>query len=251
MKKILILCVALIVSFTAIAGSIAYFTDTVSTDNNVIVAGNIDVEQHEQRRVYAEDGSYTLDTFEQNQNLYPCVTANMDKVDVVVGEYTVQMYDRYVTNFMDKIVTVQNAGTSPSYIRTFVAVPAAVNGYDWIHLDYSENGWSWAQPDALRSVEINGLSYDVYVATYADMLPAGATTSPSLLGVYMDGRVSNDGDKLVYVAPNGEKHDVGEYPSISILVTTEAAQTTTFADAYDALTQTFADVEGGHHPWKK
>jgi len=266
MRKIMFLGIALIISFTAIAGSIAFFTDSVTVDDNVITAGSIDVEQYEQERVKNEDGAYVMNEdgtthklaqFSQKQNLYPCVIGT-NKIPVQVGDHSVQMYDHTVQNFMDKIVTAQNVGSSPAYIRTFVAVPAAVDGHDWIHLERNDGidaseqaAWVWERPEALNDVEIDGAKYDIYVATYLPILPAGDTTPPSLLGFYMDGRISNDNDQLVFVDENSVKHPIGDHPSLSILVATEAAQTLPFTDANDALTQTFGDVDTGHHPWVK
>lgn len=256
MKKLLILCFALMISAVAVAGSIAFFTDSVTANDNVIVAGSIDVEQHEQEREWTQnaDGSVTctLRTFSQEQSMYPCmINESSLREPVVVGNHTVQMYTRAVQNFRDKIVTVENAGKSPAYLRTFVAVPAAVNNCVWLHLDCNTAGWTWSQPDKLKNVSIDGIAYDIYVATHTDALPAGSSTAPSLLGVYMDGRVSNDNDQLVYVDENNVKHPLGDQPSLSIMVTTEAAQTLTFADAQDALSKTFGNPDVGHHPWAK
>ena len=254
MKKVLILCFALALSFAAIAGSIAYFTDVVSSDENVIASGSIDVLQHEQERVKNADGSYsaTLRPFTQKQNLFPCVITSLAETEpVVVNGHTVQMYDESVQNFIDKIVNVENSGKSVTYVRTFVAVPALADGVNWLNLsrNYADNAWKWEEPEALKGISINGLLYDIHVATYEAPLAAGSITPPSLLGFYMDKNVTNDNDHLVYIDDQGNRHNLGNQPSLTILVATQAAQSYPFGNAYEALNTTFGDVTQGCHPW--
>lgn len=254
MKKIWILCFALALSFAAIAGSIAYFTDEVSSNENVIASGSIDVLQHEQERVKTAEGTYTgtLRTFTQQQNLFPCVITTSAETDAVkVGNYEVQMYDESVQNFIDKIVTVENTGKSVAYVRTFVAVPALADGVNWLNLscnDADDGAWTWDHK-ALKGVTINNQFYDIHVATYQTPLAAGETTPPSLLGFYMDKNVSNDKDQLVYIDDQGAYHYLGAHPSLTILVATQAAQSLPFANADEALNTTFGNVKKGSHPW--
>ena len=70
MKKFLILCFTAVILLAAVTGSIAYFTDSVVSEENVIASGSIDVLQHEYERVKNADGTYTLRAFTQKQNLY-------------------------------------------------------------------------------------------------------------------------------------------------------------------------------------
>lgn len=250
MKKFLILCFTAVILLAAVTGSIAYFTDSVVSEENVIASGSIDVLQHEYERVKNADGTYTLRAFTQKQNLYPCVKGAENRVLVQVGNATVQMYDESVQNFIDKIVTVENSGKNVAYVRTFVAVPALADGINWLHLDCNTTDWTW-QHEVLTNVHIDNLIYDIHVATHNQPLTAGAVTSPSLLGFYMDSRVSNDNDHLVYIDQNNVKHDLGNNPSLTILVATEASQSYPFDNAAQALDITFGSVTADqHHPWQ-
>ena len=176
-RKILTLTLSIcMIAILAIGGSIAYLTDTDENDN-VFTVGGVDIDQHEQERVFGEDGSYTkLQDFTQEQVVLPGVyedqkTTSKEKVDV--NGYEVGIRDK-VDNYVDKIVSVENTGKSAAYVRTIIAVPVGqselnksednpnglwVNPYgtgsgnesdNWLHYNLVSdgdttpaNGWYW------------------------------------------------------------------------------------------------------------
>lgn len=249
MKRALVLCLAIIVSLIAVTGSIAYFTDSIST-SNVVASGNLHILQHEYER--ADDG--TLREYTQNQLLYPCVNLPGDpsasREDVTVDTHTVRMYDETVRNFVDKIVVAENTGKNIAYVRTFVAVPAYYRGVGeeresvpWLHLDCNTgNGWLWSK-EPIKEQKIDGHYYDIYYATNTNQLNPGETTAPSLLGFYLDPKVNHNGTNYIF-----EDTLLGSGDHMTILVATEASQAIVFKDAYEAMESTFPG--SSHHPWE-
>lgn len=206
-KKILTICLVVALAATAvIGGTLAYFTDT-DTQTNTFTSGNVQIEQHEKDR----DGN----DFVQGQKLMPIV----DDVKDANGYHT-------GANYIDKIVTVENTGTEAAYVRTFLAIPAALDdgpttfdaGENILHWNGAsandtfgaanwggtiENDWYWCTdtnndyPSTATAdlpnkgwnfyqSEIDGVLYNVYVATHASAVEAGATTAPNLFGLYLD-----------------------------------------------------------------
>ena len=261
MKRAIVLCLALIVSLFAVTGSIAYFTDNITT-TNVVEAGNLHILQHE----YERDGNGGLREYTQRQAIYPGVQKTNAETETVTVNGV-----NYVTNhdamngFVDKIVVAENGGTLGAYVRTFVAVPAYTNAegksVTWIHLDknvYNKetnpNGWVWGGP---FQDEINGVKYDIWYATSTTLLGPGDKSSPSLLGYYLDSQVNHNGTNYTLDGVN-----LGSDSSLTILVATEAAQaiptgigeSTTRLGAVESLNTTYsgkADVDPGpnRHPW--
>jgi len=249
MKRFLILLAATIVTMAAVTGSIAYFTDEVVASGNVIVAGNLDVQQREYERVKVDGTNAELRRFTQQQALYPCVIRDTDAAQqIVVDGKTVSLPTGY-NNYIDKIVNVSNNGNLQACVRTVIAVPSRNAGMDWIHLNRNTDGWTWTT-SPVENVTIDGETYNLYTATYNTPLLPGDTTSPSLLGYYLDPNVSNNGSRLVY------RNDTGEYPLgdtgvLRILVATQAAQGNPeiFANAETALEETFRAITASNHPW--
>lgn len=254
MKRALVLCLAIIVSLIAVTGSIAFFTDSIST-SNVVASGNLHILQHEYER--ADDG--TLREYTQNQLLYPCVNLPGDpsasREDVTVDTHTVRMYDETVRNFVDKIVVAENTGKNISYVRTFVAVPAYNNAagesVKWLHLDTNSNdGWVWSAKPIKD--EIDGHYYDIYYATNTNQLNPGETTAPSLLGFYLDPKVNHNGTNYIF-----EDTLLGSGDDMTILVATTASQAIVFeADSTRTAAEVAQDTTFGSpankcHPWAK
>ena len=297
MKKVLamILSLTLVVTLT-IGGSIAYLTSEDS-DVNVMTLGNVQIDQIEQQRVENEDGTYAdaLEPYEDNQTMLPAVYLNGQmKEDVKVGDYTIQMRDESVKNYIDKIVTVKNTGKTDAYVRTIIALPNGGEDWrgnddasqEWLHWngvdnDYYDdnNGWMWGDShehswpddyngewDRVENVLIDGIYYDLYIATNKNIIPAGETTAPNLVGVYMDSRVNYDHE---YVNADGttgayfmEKTDAEGNKTkkyiegiqdadgkLNILVATQAVQAAGFADAWTALDEAFGNITVENHPW--
>lgn len=279
-KKLLLtgLSIAL-VAIIAVFGTVAFFTDT-DEDVNVMTIGNVQIVQNEQERVKDTNGNYTdeLQEYSGVKNLMPYVTlGNTTKENVTVGDYTIQMRDKSVQNYVDKIVTVTNTGKSNAYVRTIIAIPtisgvAADGAYDnWLHwngvsdTDTSpENGWMWGDQntewpgnegtwDSVENVEINGKTYTLFIATNKNILKPDKTTAPNLVGVYLDSRVDcetlADGSLNYYITINDVKYDLGDIANLEILVASQAVQADGFSDAWTALDKAFGDITNDNHPW--
>lgn len=253
-KKILAICAAACLVVTAVVGaSLAYFTAEDSADNVFTMKG-IKIELNEE--------------FEQGSELLPGLDINKD-------------------------VYVTNTGTSDAYVRVHIAIPKALDDGDptfaaynnFLHFNFSNDSvadgqWSWI-PEMTEGVGykgngagnwnyytdvIDGVEYAVYVVTYRSALAAGEqTATEALTNVYIDRSVDCewvegiDGEEghFVYVDKNGNRvtmEDIsGNGENIMIKVFAEAAQTATFADAYDALNTAFG-VPGSENyisPWNR
>lgn len=253
MKKYLMLALTAVILLTAVSGSIAFFTDSIST-TNVIASGNLDIQQHEYERKKNADGTYTLQTYTQKQMVYPVVQSSTERVGVTVNGTEVQMFGAGMRNFVDKIVTVDNVGSLPVYVRTYVAVPTK-GGSEWIHLDQNTGGWTWST-ETIKDVEIGGETYNIHFATYAKPLMSGETTPPSLLGFYLDSQFTNKGGSYYYDGVN-----LGADPELTILVASEATQAIGYKGDEDPLNKVFTDANHAlntvfepknstpHHPW--
>lgn len=257
MKKLSILILIIALAWSCYIGyTAAYFTDEVTSSNNVIASGNIQIIQYEQERVKDSNGDFTaeLKKYTQNQQLTPMVAGSDNRTEVQVGDYKVKLRDSSAKNYVDKLVTVKNVGSNPAYLRTFIALPTG--GYDgsspsdsWISCDVVEGShWNWKKSggswNKIDNVTIDGSEYDIYIGTYDEPLAPGKTTVPSMLGFYLnaavDGSVDLKGDE-----------------KIELLVTTQAVQTTTFNDsskdaltnAKNALDTVFGEAKADNNPW--
>lgn len=260
-KKIITMCLVAALAATAIVGgTLAYFTDTDSK-TNVFTAGNLEIVQNEKDRNGQDYG-------DGEKELFPIVNDYKDENGYHMGE-----------NYIDKIVTVTNKGSEDAYVRTYLAIPAALdNGpstYDasknilhWnaASANYEakaagdDNEWYWGkdfendwpgtgQPWNGFQSEIEGVLYNVYVATHKTVLENGETTAPSLLGVYLDKNVDSttENDKTTYTI-NGEVINF-DIATAKVLVATEAVQAQGFTDlnnndsaADDALNEAFGGI---------
>ena len=287
-KKIISLCLVVALGATAvIGGTLAYFTDTDEA-TNVVTFGNVKIEQMEQER----DGS----EFVQNQNIVPAVLTKLTKDNVTVNGYTFPIRS-LAGNYNDKIVSVKNTGTNPAYIRTIIAVPS-INGYDddpdatfnplhWNYLDASDFGgtgydWTAAKNDGhvsqtykdgdgnivsvavkVPNVTIGETTYDLYVGTYNEAVPAGKITAPAMVGFYLHdtfgfGNIDTDAEEeYFFVDKNGDTQDLSQWikpdsngiATMNILVASQACQVEGFADAWEALDASFGVIDQSHNPW--
>jgi len=242
------LCSVLAVAVTLISGSVAFFTDSVESSENVIASGNIDIRQHEYERV-VENGVYTglVQPYAQDKGIYPSmIDGGAARKAITVDGVTVNMYDETVPGFVDKIVNVENTGRNVAYVRIFVAIPAQ-QGASWLHMDKNPDAnWQWST-EVIKNQQINGLPYDIYMATYLQQLQPGQITSPAILGFYLDGGVDHKNDYLTY--QDQLVFDMNN--ELSILVYSEASQAIVFDDAHDGLNTSFGIFENGHHPWSQ
>lgn len=273
-KKILALLLVIALTATiTLSATLAYLTDEEEAVN-VMVMGNIDIEQREHDR-NGED-------FEQGQILLP-----------IVGNTTQKDANGYPLpdNYIDKIVSVKNVGGNDAYIRTFIAIPNYTyegqadndasanvlhwNGYSegdaapsyptatWLPAEQMgvDNHWSWGK-DASAPVwpgnggdwntfetTIDGQAYTVYVVTHTEKVAPGEITAPNMTGVYLDSMVDYDHDTGNYTI-NGNVIE-GFDGTVEVLVATQAVQYDTgWGDAWTALNTAFGiPSSDANHPW--
>lgn len=217
-KKILAIALALCLIATVSFTTLAYFTDS-DTVTNTFTIGSIEIE--------------TKEDFIQDSQLIP------------VGDNATPEDDE---NFVDKVVSVANVGENPAYVRTFVAVPAALdNGLLHIH-EVNTDKWTKA---AVGSTEINGVAYNVYRYTYQDVLQKDGETYPLMDGVYIDAKadlnVYRDDNKNItaaYFVWNGAEITDFNVASmkLEVYVATQGVQAEGFAGADSALSAAFGDT---------
>ena len=280
LKNLLLSGLSLVlVAALAISGTVAYLQDDAGAVN-VMTLGNVKIEQHEYQRVQNADGSYAtatvdnresyvLEAFEQGKPLLPATdptnygAGNWDSTTVrmsQVGSYGgAQVFLN--SNAQDKFVTVENTGKTNAYVRTLVAFELggidADKFSDYIGIssrsteDASDYDSPWLK-NVVGAVSIDGNNYMVIEYTYHGastsagmkhangVLPAGATSYPSLCQVYMKSIATNE----VVEAIDGNSN--GTY---DILVKSQAVQAAGFADAETALNAGFGDITITNHPW--
>lgn len=230
---------ALVICLLAIAmvgGSLAWFTAEDEATNTFTV-GSIKIEQKEE--------------FEQNSQLLP----------VVPNDTETPSDD---ANYVKKEVTVKNTGKNSAYIRTFIAVPAALEP-ECLKLDIDGTDWTlqWAYP----TFEYNGVEYVSLCYVYNKPLESGETTPMLLKGVYLDASVdlkndpANANTNLEFCRRvNGEYVFTGFeiadengkiLKNIDVLVRTEAVQVQGFESEgpQGALNTAFGSLNDGYHPF--
>ena len=278
-KSTLIMILSLVLAVAlGVGGTLAYLTDD-DGDVNVMTVGNVQITQNEQQRVDQGEENSELEEFEQNKAMAPIVDKGMERIDQDVNGWDITMRDEDTyRNYVDKIVSVTNTGSSNAYVRTLLAFPT--KGYDsgelafdeWLHWNYisdtdttPNNGWMWGTEEngvewpnntkdwnAFYNVEINGEEYTVYIATNEDALAPGKTTAPTLVGMFLDAAVDNelvDGKINYYVTKNGKKFDLGDISKLEVLVLSQAVQADGFDTAWEAFDAAFPATEESVVEW--
>lgn len=257
-------CVAT-VALSVAGATLAYFTDT-DTKTNTFTSGNVKIEQYEKDRNGKDYGT-------DKKKLMPIVD---DKVE---NGYHMG------ANYIDKIVTVKNTGTEPAYIRTHIAIPAALDdgptAYDananilhWNAASASDknaaaggegkNFWYFGKSTAtdwpgnggewnFYQVMIDSVKYNVYVATHSKAVVAGDTTAPNLLGVYLDADVDYNGTNYIDKQHNNKVINFDLSKDFNVIVASEAVQTEGFGNdanvAFTALDKAFGTI-GSYCPFE-
>lgn len=245
-KIVLVMACLMMVATLAIGGTLAYFTSEDSADN-VFTMGNVEIELQE--------------VFEQNSKLQPGLDVNKD-------------------------VRVKNTGSEDAYVRVHLAIPTIMDDGDpnfnasknFLHWNFdmasvADGEWSWI-PEYTTGTgykgngagnwnfytqNIDGVAYNVYVATYRTALAAGETTkTDAITKVYLDATVdavankNENGEVVSYTYVDTKGNEVilttEEAKNIKIKVWAEGTQTATFENAYDALNTAFG-VPGSYNPW--
>ena len=274
-KKTITLCVALILALTlGLGGTLAYLTDT-DGDINVMTVGYVTIVQNEQERVEignaAEKG---LQEFTQGKPMNPAVFKDYSAKEAVdANGWEVEIRDE-VRNYVDKIVSVTNTSINDAYVRTIYAFPemgdfdttynAAEQWFHWNGVSDTDtdpdNGWIWGKDkvtewpgntdnwDVYENVEltIDGetKTYDIYIATNKNVQKSGATTAPSLLGMFLDPRVdckvAADGSlNYTFTDAEGKVYNLGDISKLEVLALSQAVQADGFDNAWEAFEAAF------------
>ena len=269
-KRTLLLVVALIVSLAvASTGTLAYLTATDS-DVNVMTLGNVDIEQHEMKRAEGIAHNTTLKEgdlvpFEEGVKLYPAYPVNN-----ATGDYSAEgtdgsldrlMYwgpyvhtgtagnglwdDAKLVGAVDKMVFVENTGSSDAYFRTVIAYecPEGIEigeASQGAEIMINENGSTLYGAITERFVDyitVDGVRYAMLQYVYADALLPGEWSHPSLLQVVMTHNATNEDMALL-----GETYE--------ILVVSQAVATENMPEnAAEALNAAFGELSATSHPW--
>lgn len=151
-KSTLLMIVSVVLAMTlSLGGTLAYLQDS-DADVNVMILGNVQIEQHE----YERDANGELTTFTDAQTVYPAVYLDGSGATATLelNGHTMNVRDKnIVKNYVDKIVTVENTGKSEAYVRTIFAFPEAGEfntTYDaseqWLHWNGASDGDNTANP---------------------------------------------------------------------------------------------------------
>ena len=235
MKK-KVLSIALVVALIAImvSGSLAYFTAQDEVTNTFTV-GSVKIE------IFENDAATDSDTMTFGP-LTPVVNTEDPSADV---------------SYIDKVVKVKNTGANAAYVRTHIAIPAALVNY--MYLDLSTSGWT-RQADSTATVD--GVSYVVFTYDYNTEVASQTFTKELLKGVYLGSAVDleedADGNLQFVLRTNGAvthesgftahtRNADGSYTSakVNVLVASQAIQTEGFEGATAALNAGF----GTANPW--
>lgn len=243
MKKILALCLVVVLAVTAVTGAtLAYFTDT-DTDTNVMTMGNVKIRQDEWMRT---DDLSDLEEY-KNQPLFPAVIYD-DDGNVMDGwgeyaedttrQYTVEGLDdtfqmpdpERMKNVVDKVVTVTNEGNVPAYVRTILLIEdTAKNVMPNLEMMYDSN----VTFKMIGYANIAGGQHYIIEFIYPNPVAAGKTTLPSAMAFWMN--------------PDAEEETVPE--QFNIIAYSQAVQVEGFANAEEALDAAFGDVTNTDLSW--
>ena len=223
-KKIVSVGVTVALAAVAFGGAtLAYFTDK-DAQTNVFTTGNVAID------LYEDFGSNT-----GSEKLVPATYAA----------------DGALQNGIEKEIYVTNDGSEDAYVRIHFAIPtilddgdpnfnASKNTLHWNFWNYGDNQWNWTKDadDAgydpakwnFYTENINGVDYNVYVATYETALTNKQTTPNAVWRVYLDSKTTNEQITSINTVLDN---------NWQILVAAEGAQAEGFADAYTALNTAF------------
>lgn len=250
MKKKLT-AIALVVALLAVAvigGTLAYFTDTDSAKNTFTV-GNVKIDLIEQEKT--EQG---LVNFEQDKLLVPGKSNDGNAVSKIVTVKNTGKNDAWV--WVD--LKIPAYLVSSEYPTNESKNALHWNSYGCFNVEYNSGDyWRLAVEDGIVDGDHNvtdsnmvavkdGLWYDYkyvgretigeveYVVIRTKMqntLPAGKVSLPCLAQVYMDWRVTTDGDK--FILPGGDPISVDA--SWEIIVNAYAIQKDSFNTVDEAI----------------
>lgn len=225
-RKIFTLCmVVALIAVAAVGSTLAYFQDTDSADN-VLVAGNVDIELHEDNALAEDNADYAIDddyrTWLLKQKFHPGVTVEKDG-------------------------WVENVGSNEAYVRMFVAYPT--KSIELMTVNFNADiSTEWTEGTSYSFTDADGVEYTVQVFVLNDPLDPEAKTVDTITSVTMlttTEAIKNADNKIVYYK-SGEDVSTGYVSAdgtIPVLLHAQAVQTTTFANADAAFTAAFGAAE--------
>lgn len=258
-RKILALAMALsMVAILAMGATLAYFTDTKTADN-IFTVGDVSIWLYEQERVpQTTDGS--LQQFTGGKHLYPIVGSAQGEKDALLLPTA--------ENYVDKIVTIENTGSEPAWVRAYFAIPSALDdGYDTfnaganiLHFNFGnnvatgettyQNEWIWKNNGTdwnYFETTMAGIKYNVYFADYATTLIGGDTTVRLIDGVYLDSTVDFAPNGDLYAFDAKQDLDTGwNWDAVNCPVYAVAVQAAGFDTAAAAVEAAFG---AEYNPW--
>lgn len=220
------LCLIILSLALSVGSTVAYLSST-DADVNVMTLGKVTIDLIEQERT----SDKTLTDFHDGHPLLPAVPMGELSEDEA-GYWT------GVENAVDKIVSVQNTGTSPAYVRVWFAFECADAPFfaEKIRLNMNRDDWQWEflkdENGDYDLVHLNGTNYVIASATYLQELPNREITPVSLRQVMLESVATNED-----VAALGDEY--------TILVKAQAIQTQGFDNPEQALNEGF----GMDHPF--
>lgn len=250
-KKILALCLVVVLAVTAVAGAtLAYFTDT-DAKTNTFTTAKIDIALVEQQR----NADHTaLEAFKDGKVLLPIVASAQDDNETIGGVAGLPKS----ANYVDKIMTIKNEKSSiDAYVRLYIAIPVALDnvgdaGQNILHFnttDESSAQGEWGKETLVaQNVKIGEVNYNVYYRTYTSVLAKDtATKTPAYVGFYMDKNVNYaDGKYTITRNKVTTEIDFDFTKGVEIPVYAVGVQAAGFDDADTAINAAF---EANFNPW--
>lgn len=169
MNKKKLLSIALVVALLAImvSGSLAYFTAQDEVKNTFTV-GSVQID------IY-ENGTQTDDPVRELGQLLPVVAEDPSE-DV---------------NYIGKVVDVKNTGLNAAFVRTHIAMPAALVNYLVLDVVLENTDWTYV---GATTATVEGEDYAVYTYDHTTSVAAGEFTDELLQGVYLKSHVDLEAD---------------------------------------------------------
>ena len=242
-KKILALCLVVALAVTAVVGgTLAYFTDTDDATNTFTV-GNVNIDLQEKfdpQNAVLRPGSQSTNKIEKKVWI-----ENTGTEDAYVW------YEWYIPSALDSV----DGSTGTNNV-----LHVNSNGSTWDKYRENSNYWPDGQKEALpleqtwdhdpenelglrvgpqgfiRTEEIDGIMYNVYLVLYHGVLAPEAETTVAMNGAYLDSKVDNaiDENGNVYYTINGDKIEYDFTKGVNIIVKAYGIQAAGFADVYAA-----------------
>lgn len=238
-KKLLAVSMVAALGVTAVGGTLAYFSDT-DAQKNTFTTGNVAID------LWEDFGDNDSDGIEE---LIPATGSAQNGT---------------LKNGIEKEVYVDNTGSEDAYVRVHIAFPkvlddgdpsfdASANVLHWNFAKgtYGDGKWNWTPSTGGAGYEagnwnfykttIDGVEYNVYVATYETVLKKDETTPNAIHQVYLDSTVTNDDITKI-------KGEIGD--NWYIYVVAEGTQAAGFNNAYEALNEAWGDPSSDKYECK-